>query len=58
MYARTLSQGSGNTSYDAFTATGTVYLTSGLFLAWFYQHSGDANVQINNDTYVSLFKVG
>ena len=57
-YARTLTQGSGNTSYDAFTATGTLYLTSGLFLAWFYQHSGDSNVSINNDTYVSMFKVG
>ena len=58
LYARTLSQGSGNTSYDAFTATGMLYLTSGLFLAWFYQHSGDSNVTINNDTYVSMFKVG
>ena len=58
VYARTLTQGSGNTSYDAFTATGMLYLTSGLFLAWFYQHSGDSNVTINNDTYVSMFKVG
>ena len=58
VYARTLSQGSGNTSYDAFTVAGTVYLTSGLFLAWFYQHSGDSNVTINNDTWLSLFKVG
>ena len=58
VYARTLTQGGGNTAYDDFTATGTLYLTSGLFLAWFYQHSGDANVTVNNDTYVSLFKVG
>jgi len=35
-----------------------LYLTSGLFLAWFYLNSGDNNVTINNDTYVSLFKVG
>ena len=58
VYARTLSQGSGNTSYDAFTATGMLYLTSGQFLAWFYLNTGDDNVNINNDTYVSLFKVG
>ena len=58
VYARTLSQGSGNTSYDAFTATGVLYLTSGQFLAWFYLNSGDDNVSINNDTYMSLFKVG
>ena len=58
VYTRVLSQGSGNTSYDSFTATGTLYLTSGLFLAWFFRNSGDNNVSIHSDTYVSLFKVG
>ena len=58
VYARTLSQGSGNTSYDAFTATGVLYLTSGLFLAWFFLNSGDNNVNINSDSFVSLFKLG
>lgn len=54
-YGRSLQQ--SHSSYDALTMSGVSYFNANTHAALFWANSGDNNVEFNDDTYWSLFKV-